>query len=50
MLALSHHVIVQLCASRVGIDGWFKDYAILGDDVVIADEAVAKVYKTLMTE
>lgn len=50
MLALTHHFIVQLSANRVGIKGWFEDYAVLGDDVVIANPAVALVYKSLMTE
>lgn len=49
MLALTHHVIVQVAASRVGFDKTFTDYAILGDDVVIANELVAKAYHGLVT-
>lgn len=49
MLALTHHVIVQIAASRVGIPS-FSAYALLGDDIVIADEAVAKSYHMIMTE
>lgn len=49
MLALTHHVLVQLAASRVGISK-FEDYALLGDDIVIANESVAKAYYALMTE
>nr|WNM95031.1 MAG: RNA-dependent RNA polymerase [Diaporthe gulyae mitovirus 3] len=49
MLALTHHVIVQVAANRAGFDKTFTDYAILGDDVVIANELVAKVYHNLVT-
>lgn len=52
MLAVTHHAIVQLAASRVLGEyekaGWFMDYAVLGDDVVIADKAVASEYLKLM--
>jgi len=60
MLALTHHVLVQLAASRVGLgpapmqmevdpDVFFRDYALLGDDIVIANPAVAQAYYDLMT-
>lgn len=49
MLALTHHVIVQVSANRVGFNKTFTDYAILGDDVVIANELVAKAYHSLVT-
>jgi hypothetical protein len=29
---------------------WFEDYAVLGDDIVIADKAVAKEYLRIMSE
>jgi len=45
--SLSHHVLVQLAASRAGHTGFFQLYALLGDDLVIADEAVAKQYQAL---
>nr|QDH88581.1 MAG: RNA-dependent RNA polymerase [Mitovirus sp.] len=48
MLAFSHHVIVQLAALRAGWTTWFPHYALLGDDLVIADEAVAGHYQVLM--
>lgn len=53
MLALTHHFIVQWAAWLVarrenGKPGWFTLYAVLGDDIVIADEAVAKEYLRLM--
>jgi hypothetical protein len=49
-LALLHHFLVQYSASSISLnkDGhftWFKDYLILGDDIVIANEAVANSYK-----
>jgi hypothetical protein len=51
MLALTHHAIVQLSAEVAGkVKGteWFEDYALLGDDIVIADKAVANTYLRIM--
>lgn len=48
MLALTHHVIVQIAALRVGIYN-FCDYALLGDDIVIANDEVAREYHRIMT-
>lgn len=56
MLALSHHIIVQLAAFRAGYTrksrtGLFTtNYAILGDDIVIADDKIALRYRELMYE
>lgn len=50
MLALVHHAIVQYCASKVGYRGWFPDYAVLGDDIVIADREVAQAYVRFMKD
>lgn len=50
LLALSHHAIVQVAAYRVGWESWFSDYALLGDDIVIADESVAKAYLRIMKD
>jgi hypothetical protein len=47
MLALTHHLMVQFSAYRAGIHGWFTLYAVLGDDIVIADCRVAKKYRAL---
>jgi hypothetical protein len=47
VFALTHHVIVQLSAYLAGHKGWFELYALLGDDIVIADVKVANKYKTL---
>jgi hypothetical protein len=46
-MAVTHHLLIRLAAHRVGIYR-FKDYAVLGDDVVIADERVALAYKDIM--
>jgi len=50
LLALTHHALVQLAAHNVAAHGsrWFLDYAVLGDDIVIADKAVAKEYLRIM--
>jgi hypothetical protein len=49
MLALTHHAIVQLAAHNVTRNhSWFQDYAVLGDDVVIAHELVAAEYLRIM--
>jgi len=47
MLALTHHAMVQFSAQRAGIKGWFTLYAVLGDDIVIADDRVARKYRAL---
>jgi hypothetical protein len=49
MLALTHHYIVGVAANRVGLLG-FNHYALLGDDIVIANKSVADSYYYLMTE
>ena len=48
MLAFTHHFLVQYSANRVGHEGWFPLYAILGDDIVIADRRVALSYLKVM--
>nr|QDW65419.1 putative RNA-dependent RNA polymerase [Rhizoctonia solani mitovirus 29] len=47
MLAFTHHLIVQQAALNVSIKG-FKDYVILGDDIVINSKVVADSYMELM--
>lgn len=49
ILAVTHHILVQIAARRTGVEGWFTHYALLGDDIIIADEAVAGAYLDLMT-
>lgn len=48
MLALTHHVIVQVAAFRAGWRHMFPYYAVLGDDIVIRDSRVAGEYQNLM--
>ena len=50
MLALVHHAIIQFAARKAGHRGWFSLYAVLGDDVVIADHLVADQYTRLMAK
>jgi len=47
MLAITHHVIVRYSALKCGIRG-FTSYAVLGDDIVILHDEVAKVYLSIM--
>lgn len=47
MLAVTHHVLVRYSALMCGIKS-FKDYAVLGDDIVIANDLVAKQYQLIM--
>jgi len=49
MLAVAHHAIVQYCASLEGRVGWFEKYAVVGDDIVIYDDAIANRYLAVMT-
>jgi hypothetical protein len=52
MLAFLHHAIVQWSALRAGVltanKPWYEGYAVLGDDVVIARDCVAKQYAGIM--
>lgn len=48
MLALTHHAIVQYASWKAGKRSWFEHYALLGDDVVIADTRVAHAYLEVM--
>jgi hypothetical protein len=47
MLALTHHLIIQLAAKRCGHRN-FSAYAVLGDDVVIQNDAVSAEYLNIM--
>jgi hypothetical protein len=47
--AYTHHIFVQWCASLEGVKS-FKDYRIIGDDVVIANERVANRYRSMLEE
>lgn len=48
-LALTHHFVVQLAAHRVGLFP-FYGYRVLGDDIVIAGESVARSYESVCRE
>jgi len=48
-IALLHHVIVLLSAAKADKPYPFNKYIILGDDVVIADDEVAVIYKDIIT-
>jgi hypothetical protein len=47
MLALTHHLIIQLAAKRLGYRE-FSAYAVLGDDVVIQDDDISVEYLSIM--
>lgn len=51
MLALTHHALVQYAYfNATHKTDWFSDYAILGDDIVIANGKVATAYRLLLKE
>lgn len=57
MLAVSHHLIVQLAYKKArpdeysgGLNFWYENYELLGDDIVIFDQDVAKSYLKLMNQ
>lgn len=51
MLALTHHYLLQFCASQTNKTlGWYENYEILGDDLVIFDHDVANEYLRLMKD
>lgn len=47
VFALSHHIIVRTAALKVG-KPYYTNYALLGDDIVIGNDAVAAEYKKLI--
>jgi hypothetical protein len=49
LLALVHHCIVQMSALRIGLRG-FKEYRILGDDIVIRHDNVAAQYQETLSQ
>jgi len=48
-MALTHHLIVRVAALRAGFPH-FTSYCLLGDDIVIANAAVAQQYKALLAQ
>lgn len=49
IFALTHHLIVQYSAKAVGETTPFKDYMLLGDDIVIANKAVSDKYCEILS-
>ena len=49
LFSLTNHILVWWCAEEVYPGSVFKDYAILGDDVVIANTAVAEKYEQALS-
>lgn len=48
LFALFYHLLVQLAYAMTGKEDWFSEYAILGDDLVIAEVKVARKYRRLL--
>lgn len=47
--SLCHHLVVHFCAKLAGFHNFeFDQYILLGDDIVIKNDIVAKHYKTIM--
>ena len=46
--ALQHHLLVQRASRGAGREGWYTNYAIVGDDLVIGDSPVAESYLALL--
>jgi hypothetical protein len=46
--AITHHAIVRLAAKRAGLPITWEGYVLLGDDIVLANEHVAKEYMTIL--
>lgn len=49
-LAMVHHFLVYIASQRAKIPGFFQDYLVLGDDIVIGDERVAENYKQVCVD
>jgi hypothetical protein len=50
MFAICHHLIVQYCAKIEGLSLPFKQYYLLGDDIVIQNRKVAKRYEEVLQD
>jgi hypothetical protein len=50
IFSICHHVIVRVAAQRAGKPVTFSNYVLLGDDIVIGDDAVAMHYRAIMNE
>jgi len=47
-LTLLHHALIQYAAFKAKLTGWFSDYALLGDDILIANARVAEEYRRIL--
>jgi len=47
VFSLTHHAVIEYCALKEGLPS-FRQYAVLGDDVVIWNSSVASAYEKLM--
>lgn len=50
IFTLCHHLIVQFSSFKAGLPAPFKDYRLLGDDIVIANDQVAAEYLGVMKD
>lgn len=50
MFSLCHHIMVQQAAHQAGYVGWYPWYILLGDDIVILGEDVARAYEKLCSD
>lgn len=48
--ALAHHYVVFYCCKQLKISWKDLNYVLLGDDIVIANDAVAKMYLSVMED
>lgn len=48
--AVAHHYLIYYCCKEVGKDWRTLPYALLGDDIVIADKEVGEYYRRLIKE
>ena len=48
--AVAHHYVVFICCKRLGIKWATAKYCLLGDDILIGDDALAEMYLRVMDE
>jgi hypothetical protein len=48
--ALAHHYVVYYCCRKLGKDWRKANYVLLGDDIVIADDELAKKYMEVISD
>lgn len=47
--ALTHHYIIYYCCRELGVNWKQLPYALLGDDIVIGNEQIGKLYKEVIS-